>query len=202
MKILLTGFEPFLKMPTNASWEAIKLVSDRPGKNLQVHKLLLPVEYDKAAEILLDAVRKLRPEAVLSVGVAAKRRSLTLEYTAVNVKDSTNPDNAGKVYIYDKIIDEGDTALYTNLPFAEAIDAMLAQGVPASPSFDAGTYVCNNVFYRLMYDIKYMGRKTYGGFLHVPPEKEVGSKDAARAIEAILLLLADKGPIRGEVRMV
>jgi len=196
MKILLTGFEPFGKLTVNASWEAVKAVSERPGKNLHVTKLLLPVEYERAAEICLDAVHMLRPDAVLAVGVAAKRRSLTPEYVAVNVKDSTSPDNAGKVYIHDRIIDEGDTALYTNLPFADAVNAILSQGVPASPSFDAGTYVCNTLFYRLMYEIKYAPRKMYGGFLHVPPEKEVSSKDAARAIEAVLLMLADKGPIK------
>ncbi|MBQ7365398.1 MAG: pyroglutamyl-peptidase I [Clostridia bacterium] len=196
MKILLTGFEPFGKLKTNASWEAVKLVSDRPGKNLLVHKLLLPVEYEKCADICLDAVAKLRPEVVLCVGVAAKRRSLTPEYVAVNVKDSTSPDNAGKVYIYDRIIDEGESALYTNLPLSDAVDAILSAGVPASASFDAGTYVCNNLFYRLMYDIKHTPRRLYGGFLHVPTEKEVTSRDAARAIEAILLMLADKGPIK------
>lgn len=196
MKILLTGFEPFGKLTTNASWEAVKLVADRPGKNLAVHKMLLPVEYEKCADLCLDALAKLHPDVVLCVGVATKRRSLTPEYVAVNVKDSTSPDNAGKVCIYDKIIDEGDAALYTNLPFAEVVNAILAAGVPAAPSFDAGTYVCNNLFYRLMYDIKYTGRKVYGGFLHVPSEKEVSSKDVARAIEAILLLLADKGPVK------
>ncbi len=183
-------------MTTNASWEAIKLVSERPGKNLAVHKLLLPVEYDRAADTLLDMMHKLHPDAVLSVGVAATRRALTPEYVAVNVKDSTSPDNAGKTFIYDTIVDEGDAALYTNLPLAEVVDVVLSAGVPAEASFDAGTYVCNDVFYRLMYDIKYSGRKIYGGFLHVPPEKEVSSKDASRAIEAILLLLADKGPLK------
>lgn len=196
MKVLLTGFEPFGKLTTNASWEAIKLVAPHPGKNIQVHKLLLPVEYEKCADLCLEAVAKLHPDVVLSVGVAAKRRALTPEYIALNVKDSTAPDNAGKIYIHDRIVDEGDAVLYTNIPLTEAVDAILSAGVPAEASFDAGTYVCNDLFYRLMYDIKYSCRKIYGGFLHVPPENEVSSKDAARAIEAILLMLADRGALK------
>ena len=195
MKILLSGFEPFGKLLTNASWEAIKLVADRPGKNIAVHKMILPVEYERCADLLLDTVQRLRPDAVLCVGVAAKRRSLTPEYLAINVKDSTSPDNAGRVCLYDKIVDEGDAVLYTNLPLAETVNAILSAGVPCEASFDAGTYVCNNLFYRLMYDIKYSARKLYGGFLHFPPESEVSSKDTARAIEAVLLMLADKGPM-------
>ena len=197
MKILLTGFEPFGKLTTNASWEAVKLVADRPGKNLAVHKLLLPVEYEKCADICLDAVAKLHPDVVIAVGVATKRRAVTPEYVAINVKDSVTPDNAGKVCLYDRIVDEGDSALYTNLPLTDVVNVILSSGVPSEPSFDAGTYVCNNLFYRLLYDVKYQKRKIYTGFLHVPSERVVSSKDVSRAIEAILLMLADKGPYQG-----
>lgn len=192
MKALITGFEPFGRFQTNPSWEAVKLVSERPGKNVTVFKLLLPVEYDRSGELLLENVRQYRPDVVLCTGVAAKRSAVTPEYVAVNVKDSATPDNSGKVCIFDKIVDEGDSALYTNMPLSEVLDAIHSAGVPAAPSFDAGTYVCNDLFYRLMYDIKYSGRKCYGGFLHLPPEDEVSVKEAARAIEAVLLMLADK----------
>lgn len=196
MKVLITGFEPFGKLKQNASWEAVKLVSERPGKNIQVKKLLLPVEYERCADLLLDAVAHQVPDVVLCVGVATKRGTLTPEYVAVNVKDSPSPDNSGKVSVFEKIIDEGDSALYTNLPITDVLDAIHSAGVPAAPSFDAGTYVCNNLFYRLMYDIKYGCRKIYGGFLHVPPESEVSARDAAHAIEAVLLMLADKPPAK------
>ena len=53
MKALITGFEPFGKLKQNASWEAVKLISERPGKNIQVKKLLLPLEYERCADLLL-----------------------------------------------------------------------------------------------------------------------------------------------------
>ncbi len=192
MKVLVTGFEPFGKLTVNPSWEAVKLLSERPGKNIMLRKLLLPVEYEHSADILLETASQFRPDVILCTGVAVKRNAVTPEYVAVNMKDSSTPDNAGKVCIYEKIVDEGDSALYTNLPLTEALDAIHAAGVPASPSFDAGTYVCNNLFYRLMYDIKYGAKKIYGGFVHLPPESAVSARDAARAIEAVLLMLADR----------
>ena len=175
MKVLITGFEPFGRICVNPSWEAVKQVAERPGKNVAVRKMLLPVEYEKCADLLLETAVQYRPDVILCVGVAANRSAVTPEYVAVNVKDSSTPDNAGKTCIFEKIIDEGDAALYTNLPITDVLDAIHSAGVPAAPSFDAGTYVCNNLFYRLMNDIKYNGKKIYGGFLHVPPEKSVST---------------------------
>lgn len=192
MKALVTGFEPFGKIKTNPSWEAVKLLSDRISKNVTVRKMLLPVEYERAADLLLQAAEQYRPDVILCVGFAEKRHAVTPEYVAVNIKDSTLPDNCGKVCIYEKIVDEGDAALYTNLPITDVLDAIHFAGVPAAPSFEAGAFVCNNVFYRLMYDIKYGNKKIYGGFIHLPPEKEVSAKDAAHALEAILVMLAQK----------
>ena len=192
MKALISGFEPFGKLTVNPSWEAVKLVPERPGKNISVRKLLLPVEYDRAADMLLEAAEGYRPDVILAVGVAANRSAVTPEYVAVNCKDSPMADNKGKLAIMERIIDEGDSALYTNLPLPDLIDAIQAAGIPSGISFDAGTYVCNNVFYRLMYEIRHNMKKTYGGFLHVPGEKAVSVKESAHAIEAMLLRMADK----------
>ncbi len=192
MKVIVTGFEPFGKLTVNPSWEAVKQISERPGKNITVKKLLLPVEYEKCADILIDNISAYHPDAVICTGVAVKRREITPEYVAVNMKDSPSPDNAGKTCIFQPIIDEGESALYTTLPIADVVDTMHAAGVPSALSFDAGAYVCNNLFYRLMYYIKNSSRKIYGGFIHIPPEEWVSHKEAARAIEATLLMLADK----------
>lgn len=200
MKAIVTGFEPFGRFRQNPSWEAVKLISERPGKNILVHKMLLPVEYDRCADLLWEAVLLFSPDVVLCTGAAARagarRSAITPEYVAVNIKDSATPDNNGKVSIFETIVDEGESALYTNLPITDVLDAIHSAGVPAAPSFDAGTYVCNNLFYRLMFQIRQSGRRLYGGFLHLPSEEAVASRDAARALEAVLLMLADKPPAK------
>ena len=196
MKVLLCGFEPFGKLETNPSWEAVKLVSDTLDKGVTVTKRLLPVEYNRAPEMLFQEMEAAQYDLVLCTGVAVKRRAITPEYVAVNVKDSLQPDNCGKVCVYERIEEEGEAVMYTNLPLPDVLDAIYAAGVPCAPSFDAGTYVCNTLFYSLMYGIKYSKKSIYGGFLHLPPESEVKSSDAARAIEAILLAMADKAPAK------
>lgn len=196
MKALITGFEPFGKLDVNASWEAVKLVSDYLDKGIEVTKLLLPVEYQRAPEMLLHEMATHHYDVILCTGVAVSRRAVMPEYVAVNVMDSTQSDNSGKVCIYERIEEEGEAVLYTNLPLPDMLDAIHAQGVPCAPSFDAGTYVCNALFYSLMHGIKYGKKNTYGGFVHLPPQNEVKSEDAARALEAILLVMADKEPAK------
>ncbi|MBQ4121388.1 MAG: hypothetical protein IJD35_05170, partial [Clostridia bacterium] len=177
-------------------WEAVKLVSDYLDKGIEVTKLLLPVEYTRAPEMLLHEMATHHYDVILCTGVAVSRCAVTPEYVAVNVMDSTQPDNSGKVCIYERIEEEGEAVLYTNLPLPDMLDAIHAQGVPCAPSFDAGTYVCNTLFYSLMHGIKYGKKNTYGGFIHLPLQNEVKSEDAARALEAILLVMADKEPAK------
>ena len=196
MKALITGFEPFGKLEINPSWEAVKLVSEHLDKGIEVTKMLLPVEYGRAPEMLRKAMETEHYDVVLCTGVAMNRRAVMPEYVAVNVMDSTQPDNSGRVCIYEKIEEEGEAVLYTNLPLVDLLDAIHAKGVPCAPSFDAGAYVCNALFYHLMHSIKYGKMRTYGGFIHLPPESEVKSCDAAKALEAILLVMADKEPAK------
>ena len=73
----------------------------------------------------------------------------------------------------------------TSLPLERMLGATSAAGVPSSVSFDAGTYVCNNLFYKLMYEIKYSDLCRFGGFIHFPrasvcsPERLAGAVCAA-----------------------
>ncbi len=191
MKALISGFEPFGTLAVNASWEAARLVSDDIGGDLTVKKLCLPVEYDRCWQLLADEIARLTPDIVLCLGVAASRRVITPEYVAVNVKNSAQPDNAGRIFSYEPIVEEGESALYTGLPLPQVLSAIHAVGLPAAPSFDAGAYVCNNLFYHLMYHIKYSERPFCGGFIHLPPESEIPPQEAAKALESVLVMLAE-----------
>ena len=53
-------------------------------------------------------------------------------------------------------------------------------GIPASVSYSAGTYVCNNIMYAGLYLINKKYPHIRGGFIHVPfiPEQAIGKKNA------------------------
>jgi pyroglutamyl-peptidase len=48
------------------------------------------------------------------------------------------------------------------------VAALKAQGIPASVSNSAGTFVCNHLFYGLMHLLAAEGGQRRGGFIHVP----------------------------------
>lgn len=45
---------------------------------------------------------------------------------------------------------------------------MMDNGVPAAISNTAGTYVCNDLMYHLLYQLKHEFPNARGGFIHVP----------------------------------
>ena len=69
------------------------------------------------------------------------------------------------------------------------MEAIKREGIPASISNSAGTYVCNHLMYSVLYSIKKNALPTKAGFIHVPyiPEQTVNKKDkASLALEEIV----------------
>lgn len=178
--ILLTGFEPFGGAETNPSWEAVCLVPDTISGH-EVHRLRLPVEYGRAASLLKAEIARIRPEIVISVGVANGRKAVTPELVAVNYRFASIPDNAGESHRGDPIVPDGPAAYMTSLPVHDMIAAISEAGIPAHLSLSAGAYVCNDVYYALLNCEKEFGHR--GLFVHVPGTEAVGVEDAARALE-------------------
>ena len=179
MNVLLTGFEPFDGAEVNPSWEAVRLVPDVIGGH-DVHRLRLPVEYGRAAALLQEAIGQLKPELVISVGVANGRTAVTPELAAINYRYARIPDNAGASHQGDPIDPDGPAAHMTSLPIHAMISAIQAEGIPAALSLSAGAYVCNDVYYALLGCESAFGHR--GLFVHVPGTEAVSTPLAARAL--------------------
>lgn len=168
-KILFTGFEPFGEDTINPSWEAVKLLPDQIGACV-IAKRQMPVEYDRVADLLRQAVREEKPDAVICVGQAGGRAVLTPETVAINLNDASIPDNAGISHSGEPICDDGPAAYFATIPVKAIALGMQRAGVPSAVSYSAGTYVCNNLMYHLLglLETEYPAMK--GGFIHVPYE--------------------------------
>ena len=57
---------------------------------------------------------------------------------------------------------------FSKLPIKAMVKKMMDNGVPASVSNTAGTYVCNDLMYHLLYQIDHEFPNIRGGFIHVP----------------------------------
>lgn len=168
-RVLVTGFEPFGGEVVNPSQQAVlRLAADRPVSGLELVIACLPVVFAEAFDVLGSAVTANDPDLVICVGEAGGRSAVTPERFAVNLNDARLADNAGRRPVDEPIVAGGPIAYVSTLPVARMVRDLRTAGIPAAPSSTAGTYVCNDVFYRLMHLIATERPSMRGGFVHVP----------------------------------
>lgn len=161
-RILLTGFEPFHKSTLNPSQEIVKLI-DHP--NL-VAKEVLPVTFGESSRKLISLIDLHNPSVVVALGQAEGRTQITPERIAINLDDARIADNAGFSPKEDLIIKGGPDAYFTTLPVKRLVDHLNENGIPASISLSAGTFVCNHIFYQMQHYCRDKGIRS--GFIHLP----------------------------------
>ncbi|WP_370678823.1 pyroglutamyl-peptidase I [Comamonas sp. GB3 AK4-5] len=168
-RILLTGFEPFDKDPINPSWEVARALDGAEIAGGSVHAVQLPCVFGDAVAVLDEALARLQPTLVISLGLASGRSDITPERVAINIDDARIPDNAGKQPVDEAVVDKAPAAYFSTLPIKAMVRNLREVGMPASVSNTAGTFVCNHVFYALMHRLARRGAPgVRGGFIHIP----------------------------------
>ena len=168
-KLLITGFEAFGGEPTNPSWDAVCRLPDFIC-DFSITKLCLPVVFGEAPEKAIAAAKDLAPDVILCIGQAGGRSAVTPEMVGINLRYANIPDNAGNQPNDDKIVDGGSAAFFSTLPVRKIAENIKSKGIAAQVSYSAGAYVCNDLFYSLLYHFK--ESKTQVGFIHVPYSDE------------------------------
>ena len=168
MKILVTGFDPFGGEAVNPALEAIKKLDGRIIAGAVVKTCELPTVRWKAIAALQDAIAKFDPQIILTVGQAGGRPEISLERVAINIDDYRIKDNEGNQPIDEAIESNGPSAYWSTLPIKKMVEVLRANGIPASVSNTAGTFLCNHTFYGLMHHLHMEGDKRRGGFIHIP----------------------------------
>ena len=167
MKILITGFDPFGNSTINPAYEAVKRLPD-VVKGAEIVKLEIPTVFYKCGEVLEEAVKRESPDVVICVGQAGGRSSITIEKTAINLIEARIPDNEGKQPFDTPVCEDGPTAYFASIPVKAMVKKIYDNKIPAKVSYTAGTFVCNDIMYRLLYMIDKKYPKMKGGFIHVP----------------------------------
>ncbi len=172
-KLLITGFEPFGGEKINPSWEAVARLPLYIG-DYELTKLRIPVAYGKAADIIMNEADKVLPDVILCIGQAGGRDSITPEFVGINLRHASIHDNDGYQPQDESVIPDGESAYFSTLPVRKIVTAINNLGIPSKVSYSAGTYVCNDVLYTLLY--KYSQSKTRVGFIHIPYSTEQNKK--------------------------
>jgi pyroglutamyl-peptidase len=142
-----------------------------------VRTVVLPVVRFEAARVLFEAFDEFRPQAVVMLGIAESRDTITPERVAVNVDDFRIPDNAGNAPVDEPIVENGPAAYLSTLPIKRIVTDLVDADVPASVSNTAGTYLCNHVFYAMLHRIATTDSKAVAGFVHIPQMSEAREDD-------------------------
>lgn len=177
-KILLTGFEPFLKEQINPSREIV-LAFDK-----KCDTLVLPVSYDRAWEILRQKLACTQYDFILMLGQAGERKAIGLERVAINLQDTETADEDGVRRIQQKIFETGPDAFLNPLPLRPWSQALQKMQLPVEISFSAGAFVCNSTYYQTFQFLKEQGIATPVLFVHVPylPEQVVGKSEGTPSV--------------------
>ncbi len=181
--LLITGFDPFGGDTINPSWEAVRLLPDKIGE-YDIAKIEIPTVFGAGAQMVLDTAAKLKPDVIICVGQAGGRMSVTPEVIGINLREARIPDNAGNQPLNIPVVDGAPAAYFATIPVRKIVSAVNAAGIPASLSYSAGAFVCNDVLYTLLNH--YNNTSTLVGFIHVPylPE-QAGDKFFSLPLEKI-----------------
>lgn len=162
MKILITGFKPFLGETFNPSE---KLANDLEKEFVEVDSLILPVEFESSYAFLSSEKNLLNYDYVLLLGQATGRSKVSFEKVALNWVQTDNADERGFRPITGKIKPrEPQLALMTEFNIDKLLSHLKEKKLPVEVNFSAGSFVCNDLYYRTL--LAHPHKKVC--FVHVP----------------------------------
>lgn len=162
--ILITTFdtwEPHQK--SNASDDLLHLMLEKEMEHFH-HLRSITVDFELSPKHVLEHFETLKPKVLICCGMAEERTTLNVESRAVR---------------------DGHT-LQTSLDLE-----MLIEGLPMTEiSHDAGAFVCNALYYRMLKHLETLEGKHYCLFIHVPILTEENKDAIAADFERIILRLS------------
>jgi pyroglutamyl-peptidase len=170
VRILITGFGRFPGSPANPSaLIATRLVRRRrpafAGTQRVAH--VFATRYDAVDYELPALLAREKPDIVVMFGVATRSRRVRIEERARN-RIALFPDAGGCRPAAPTIAPHRDV-LRNPLPLARLVKAAHSARVTATRSRNAGTYLCNYVYWRALDAAARPGGPNLVIFIHVPP---------------------------------
>ncbi|WP_308989887.1 hypothetical protein [Roseibacillus persicicus] len=174
--ILMTGFLPFRGRSENGSQLIAESFREEKIDGEAVEVEILPVLWHGHQERLQSAVKRCRPDLILSLGEGSADWS-RFERLAVN--EAAGPDEEGRPPLSLKLDPEGPEERRSSFPFHPS-DFPQSRW-PIRESEDAGLYLCNATFFHSL------GTGIPSVFLHLPI---LGENEKGEYLEELRQLVA------------
>lgn len=187
--ILLTGFEPFADYETNPSELIAEELNNTLIENMTIIGIVLPVDFEKSVERIIEKIIELNPILVISLGLSPAADTMEVETVAVNLQYDPYGDHP--LFSLRPITPHAPLFRFSTLNIKKTIYQLKQVNIPVSLSLSAGWYICNTVFYKTMEYLKENNKSIPAGFIHVPPlqsEHQQGMK-LETMIQATLIII-------------
>jgi pyroglutamyl-peptidase len=171
LKVLIGGFGRFPGAPFNPSGLVALALARRRRPALADTKRLAHVFATRYADVdreLPALIARERPDIVLLFGLAGRTRHIRIEHIARNRMSVLFPDAGGSRPTRPAIA-AGRPALRNPRPLVRLVEAARDAGVRAAPSRNAGSYLCNYIYWRALEAARGAGGPRLVAFVHVPP---------------------------------
>ena len=185
-ELLLLAFGPFGSWAENSSGEvSTAACAQLIDRGVEVHRRVLDTSLS-AVRLLLQELLEEPPRAILACGLSAQSAEVRIERCARNLADFRIPDVDGLQPRGEPLVEEAPLQLVTELPVDVLLERMRACGVSAALSDDAGTYVCNALYFSLLYGLGPLTTKAL--FLHLPPLPRLLLREASQELAPSMTL--------------
>ncbi|TAK49710.1 MAG: pyroglutamyl-peptidase I [Xanthobacteraceae bacterium] len=207
LRVLITGFGPFPGArfnPTAALARRLALLRRPAFAAVTRIAHVFAVTYGDVDRMLPELIARHRPDVVLMFGLAPRARVLRVETRARNTVTTLWPDAGHRRGRSGQIVRGGPAALSFGPHALRLFHALRATRLPATPSRNAGRYLCNYLCWRAI-EASHNGTPRLAAFIHVPPlapgsrprrrnsRRRWSGDDLARAGEALLRALVIAG---------
>lgn len=171
-RVLVTGFGSFPGVRDNPSGRLIDWLEDDARWMRRTDLLLftqrLPVAWNAMPALVARQAVEIDPDIVIHFGVHAKARGFTIEDCARN-QTAITVDAMGCEWDQHQIVPQAPHLLKAPGPAKKLATHLANRGLPAVPSTDAGTYLCNMLFFLSLEQRHRTGRPAVVQFVHIPP---------------------------------
>lgn len=199
IRVAVAGFGPFPGVPKNPSGEIVRAVAKMQrfrASGIAIDTAILTTVYG-AAEAQLEQLIEKKPDAIVLFGVAGRAKHIRIETIARNRVSVLHPDHARFTPPARKLSVQGAPLLKLRGSAMRLRAAIRATGAEAELSLNAGSYLCNAVFYRALAATADRKPAPLTFFIHVPPvgERTFSIKMLIRAGEAAVWAAASAAAV-------
>lgn len=183
-RLLIVGFGPYAQAPDNpAGLAADRLRAEGwSPAGLDLTACSIPVSWTRSPAEALAAAEAFRADAVLLLAATHQGTDFRVEMRAQNRASRRRTDADGLTWSEERILRTAPGVVRATAPVPEMVQALKDAGVAARASSDAGDYVGNLTFYRLIVELGAEPNPRPVGCLAIPAGCDV--ERATRAVKA------------------